>query len=55
MTIQEVAQHFLEGCTGSDCECCDWSNTDREVLETMSYERAQEIAFPPDRKSYDYE
>ena len=43
MTRFEIAYHILNMCEGDNCQCCNWSDEDRETLEGMTTEEAHDI------------
>jgi hypothetical protein len=43
MNKVQIAAHILYDCIGDNCECCDWSDADRAVMEAMSMEEADGI------------
>ena len=43
MNKVQIAAHILYDCIGDNCECCDWSDADRAVMEAMSMEMADGI------------
>lgn len=55
MNPTQIADHILNECIGDNCECCDWSAEDRAALDSMTVEQAEELAFPEDRRDFDYE
>jgi hypothetical protein len=45
MDKREIAVHITQECTGDNCPCCDWSDEDRAVLETMTIVEACALAY----------
>lgn len=55
MNRQQIAFHILNECIGDNCACCDWPAEERAVLDSMTTEEAEELAFVEDRRDFDYE
>lgn len=43
MTDRQIAYHLLFVCLGDSCNCCDWADGDRSIMENMSLDTAQHI------------
>ncbi len=42
-TQLEIASHLIYQCIGDDCDCCDWSDEDRNALNSMSLAEADRL------------
>jgi hypothetical protein len=47
-TALEIANHIIYNCEGDNCPCVDWSDEDRQALESMSVGEADKLTTADD-------